>query len=94
MECKLLSSIFYDLGKNLAESCPFPPDAKNKATNEYFLKAVEEFLLSLPLLHQFVYSTKMRIINGTNNLTCHAFVKMNARNGFIKILKSKASLNV
>ena len=83
MECKLLSSVFYDLGKGLATSCPHPPDLKEDRTNEYFLRAVDEFLLSFPTLATFVQKSDLRIQNGTNSLSCFAFLKMNSRNGFM-----------
>ena len=91
VECKLLTSIFYDLGKGLAENCPYPLDIKHEATGRYFMKALDCFLLTFPTLDAFVKSTKLRIENGTNNLSCLAFLRMHARNGFTKIVKTRAN---
>ena len=75
------------MGKNLAERCPYPTELKQPATNEYFMQAVDEFLLTFPTLNNFVRNTDVRIQNGTNNISCLAFVRMNSRNGFMNFVK-------
>ena len=89
MECKLLTSVFYDLGKGLAERNSLTPDIRNEETNNYFMKAVHEFLLTFPILNGFATTSNFKVPIGTNKMSCLAFLRMNARSGFLNGLKGK-----
>ena len=85
VESKLLSSVFYDLGKALAEKNQMSPDLKDDATNNYFLTAIDEFLLQFPIINYFARKSKHKILTKS----CLAFLRMNARNGFWKVIKGR-----
>ena len=90
LEFKLLSSVFYDVGKGLAEENLFSPDIKDSATNGYFIKGVDDFLKTFPNLHEFVKYSKLKISVGSKRISCHAFLRKNARSGFVNWRKAKS----
>ena len=79
LECKLLSSVYYDLGKKLAETHPMLNDSYS--TSKHFLNAVDGFSVNFPNLHVFTLNSNFKIPIGSRNYSCLAFLRMNARNG-------------
>ena len=91
VEYKLLSSVFYDLGKGLAERNNLSPDIRDDATNDYFTNGVEEFLQTFPNLLAFVKNSKFKTtIGDAKQISCLAFLRKNARSGFVSCSKHLA----
>lgn len=86
MECRLISSLFYDFGKELKRLCPFDLDFQNTAHREYFAKHVEAFQERFPNLQlQDPDSAVSRLkveVGSDKRYTPAAYLRVNARNGF------------
>lgn len=88
VECRLLSSVFYDFGKELKKKCPQPHDLKNPKTRNFFMTSVTEFMNQFPNLQLNCPNSlisEMKIEVGGSKIrryTPEAFVRVNARNGF------------
>jgi len=91
MECRLISSLFYDFGKELRRLCPIDLDFQNVAHREYFAKHVEAFQERFPnLLLQDPGSVVSRLkveVGSDKRYTPAAYLRVNARNGFKAKLK-------
>ena len=98
VECRLLTSVFYEFGKNLATQCPYSGPHQAKESNDFFTVAFHEFVKLFPNLHldndEFA-SQKIQIgttisESGTSkSVTFIAFTRLHARNGFVASRKTK-----
>ena len=87
-------SVFYDYGKCLFQACPFPPDLKHPATNNYFMSNVNHVMKRFPNLQMNspnspIANLKIEVGSArVRKYSPEAFVRVNARNGFISRIKS------
>ena len=87
-------TVFYDVGKALFDACPYPHDLKNPDTNNYFMSNVNHFMKSFPNLQLNAPNSpiaNLKIEVGTSKVkkyTPEAFVRVQARNGFVCRMKS------
>ena len=90
IECRLLTSVFYDKGKEICQKCPFPSDLKNPQTKSFFEKSFKEFLLNFPRLTSDTELSKKAFIHyGNCKYTIDTFIRINAKAGFKVIAKKK-----
>ena len=90
IECRLLTSVFYERGKEICQKCPFPTDLKNPQTKSYFEQSLKEFMLNFPrLIDDSELSKKAFIEYGNCNYTIETFVRINAKAGFKVIARKK-----
>lgn len=91
IEFRLLTSVFYDKGKEIGQKCPFPPDQKMQ-TRMFFERNFKSFLQTFPeLVCDSELSKKAFIEYGNAKYTVEAFMRINARNGFRRGLVSSLS---
>jgi len=82
IEFRLLTSVFYDKGKEIGQKCPFPSDQKMQ-TKMFFERNFKSFLQTFPeLVCDSDLSKKAFIEYGNAKYTVEAFMRINARNGF------------
>lgn len=95
-ESRLLTSVFYDFGRNLIESCPFSLDVKNNMTSTFLRDNVKRFLINFPNLQIDNPRSPVhecRIPVGALTLKPEAFLRMNARAGFVAASKKAAKMS-
>ena len=83
VECRLLTSVFYEFGKFVSAQCPFYVKEDAQLANGYFIKAFQEFILLFPNLRlndEEFASTKIE--SESYSYSYLAFARLNARNGF------------
>ena len=90
VECRLLTSVFYDFGKEISQRCPSDPDLKNRETKAFFDRSVKQFLLEFPRLVDEADARKALLDHGSCRVTLETFVKISARNGFHSVTRKYA----
>lgn len=89
-----MSSVFYDFGRNLREACPFDVDMKSDKTKTYLKQSVSQFLRNFPNLSAIYDAespvSQCRVPVGALTLKPEAFLRMNARAGFVSACKKAA----
>ena len=88
VECRLLTSVFYDFGKEICQKCPYPPDLKHPETKRYFDQSVKELMKNFPEFTKNPDLLKTPFIDhGAAKVTLETFVKISSRNGFHNFTK-------
>ena len=86
IECRLISSLFYDFGKELRRLCPFDLDFANPLHRDYFARHVDAFIARFPNLELHDPNSavsRLKVEVGSNKrYTPQAYLRVNARNGF------------
>ena len=94
IECRLLTSVFYDFGKSLSSICPHSLDLDPKTANDYFMAAFQQFIDCFPNLRlndERVASQKIE--TGSSKFTFLAYARLHARNGFKHKQKARSKQN-
>ena len=86
IECRLLTSVFYDFGKSVYWRCPYSKCLQNQETQDYLRSSLDNFLTMFPNLNSNdpsspVYGHKVTVGSGST-YTPYGFIKRAARNGF------------
>ena len=82
------SSVFHDFGKEVGRACPYTPDLKETATNNFFIMNVIHFMTNFPSFHFNARDSpfaEIKIEVGSTKVKKYspeAFARLNARNGF------------
>ena len=94
VECRLLTSVFYDFGKALSSTCPYSLDANPKLANDFLLEAFQLFIKQFPNLRLFDDEfASQKIETGSTKYTYQAFARLHARNGFKQGFKIMAKIH-
>ena len=95
-ESRILNSVFYDFGRSLQETCPFSLDLKNNLTTVYLRDNVRKFARNFPNLQLDDPRSPVhecRVPVGALMLKPEAYLRMNARAGFVAAAKRAAKMN-
>ena len=88
-----MTSVFYDFGRKLRETCPPDLDVKSARTKTFLRDSVNEFLSNFPNLAVNDLDSPVaqcRVPVGALTLKPEAFLRMNARAGFVSASKKAA----
>ena len=87
VELRVFASLFYDYGKRLADSCPYPLNLQHKQTREFFDQNVVSCLNTFPNLKG---CDTAFIPHVNHKISLEAYAKKSAKSGFALKVKKHA----
>ena len=99
VECRLLTSVFYDFGKSVYWNCPHSKSLQNEETKQHLRSSLDTFMEMFPNLSSTdpsspLYGYKVTVGSSGSTYTPYGFIRRAARNGFTFAQANKKSAAV